>query len=343
MVNESMETQGGRAESHLLRMEESYEHLRTLIELEDKAYPLPEDYLHYSESQSDLVNEFWRRKLCEWVYEVVDHFKFDREVVSVALNYLDRAVSMSTSPIGKKDFQLYTVTSLYMAIKIHGESESYGNSRLKLKIASFVELSRGCFSAKLIEDTEKLILKKLNWHVNPPTMLKYIHSLIQLCPAWTVFEYMIPHAKVIKSIYELARYLTELSVCFPDFAFKFKDSTIAYCAILCAIEGRNESLPMPYEVRVTFVNNISHAMNLFPADAQVRAICRRLKSFQPEVFEQAVLIEDPLDRSLASNDNLQAFVGDRESSPVSVAVRGDNECLHTNGSCRKRIRSDESG
>ena len=67
------------------------------------------------------IEEGWRRKICEWMFEVVDHYKFDREVVSVALYYLDRFVTHNLTngeEIGRREFQLLAICCLYTAMKV---------------------------------------------------------------------------------------------------------------------------------------------------------------------------------------------------------------------------------
>ena len=67
------------------------------------------------------VEEGWRRKICEWMFEVVDHYKFDREVVSIALYYLDRFVTHKLNArevLGRKEFQLLAICCLYTAMKV---------------------------------------------------------------------------------------------------------------------------------------------------------------------------------------------------------------------------------
>jgi hypothetical protein len=60
--------------------ETTLEYLAVLLRQEGTLYPPCEDYLSdfdavSSSSESDPVSESWRRKLCEWCFEVVDHFK----------------------------------------------------------------------------------------------------------------------------------------------------------------------------------------------------------------------------------------------------------------------------
>jgi hypothetical protein len=57
------------------------EYLQILLQKEKDFHPPCVDYLSKirsvatSNTVTYLVNEEWRRKLCEWCYEVTDHFK----------------------------------------------------------------------------------------------------------------------------------------------------------------------------------------------------------------------------------------------------------------------------
>jgi hypothetical protein len=69
--------------------EEIAELLTLLIRTEKIVYPMCDDYIaeiqciaERSNVEGDIVNESWRRKLCEWSYEVTDHFKCKSKHVS---------------------------------------------------------------------------------------------------------------------------------------------------------------------------------------------------------------------------------------------------------------------
>jgi protoheme ferro-lyase len=102
-------------------------------------------------SSSSGITEVWREKICEWSYQVIDHFDFSREVVSVATNYLDRY--LSTRTVNKKVFQLAAMTSLYIAIKLHEPG--------RLSMSSMIELSRGFFTAAQMVAMEMSILRSV--------------------------------------------------------------------------------------------------------------------------------------------------------------------------------------
>jgi hypothetical protein len=102
-----------------------------------------------SSSSQSGINEVWREKICEWSYQVIDHFDFSREIASISIHYLDRF--LATTPVNKKLFQLVAMTALYLAIKIYEP----GNLSMK----SMIELSRGFFSPSQMEEMEMAILR----------------------------------------------------------------------------------------------------------------------------------------------------------------------------------------
>lgn len=97
----------------------------------------------------DDVNARWREKICEWSYQVVDHFDFSREIVCISLSYLDRFLSVRRAD--QKIFQLAAMTTLYIAIKLYEPGT--------LKISSLIKLSRGYFTAAHVRSMEKTILR----------------------------------------------------------------------------------------------------------------------------------------------------------------------------------------
>ena len=169
-------------------------------------------------STNSTINELWREKICEWCYQVVDHFDFNREVVSVAMNYLDRY--LATRTVNRRIFQLAAMTALYLAIKLFEPG--------KLKMSSLIDLSRGYFLAEHIVTMEDSMLQSLKWYVHPPTSFAFCRDFMRL-----VSGDIAPRAR--HDVNELARFMTELSVCDYWFIAK-KPSSIALGALINAIE-----------------------------------------------------------------------------------------------------------
>jgi lipoyl(octanoyl) transferase len=107
------------------------------------------DAASLSSSSSSGINDGWREKICEWSFQVIDHFDFSREVVSISLHYLDRF--LATRHCNKRVFQLVAMTSLFLAIKL--------NEPGKLSMESMIELSRGYFRADQMVAMEMEILR----------------------------------------------------------------------------------------------------------------------------------------------------------------------------------------
>jgi hypothetical protein len=318
-------TQVNGASRRTLKEENAMEELRVMLHQESIRYSNTFDYLSLttthedSLSNNERVSEGWRRKICEWSFEVVDHFGFDREVVSIALSFLDRVVALKTKPSGepmhRREFQLIAVTCLYLAIKLHGETDTFDGPRRKLKIHAFVELSRGLFTVETLEAKEREILEMLEWKVNPPTTVRIVATLLRLLPEWTVYENVAAHSNTATAIYEMARYLTELAVCVSTFSFKFNSSEIAYASILCAMEALQNKVHIPYGVRIEFLNKITEATKLTPHG--VNSIRVLLMELCPAMFPSSETNTSGLARQ-GSVAEVQSSANDGKVSPVCV-------------------------
>jgi hypothetical protein len=269
----------------------SQDEIKAMLEVESNFYRSPSNYLAYDSCKSG-VNENWRRRLCEWMFEVTDHYDFDREVVSFAFDYLDRSISLAYGPtsktiLSKRDYQLYAVTSLYLAIKVHGEMDSdVDGKRIKLRISAFQELSRGCFNTETIEAKEIEFLTLFQWRINPPTCARCIHSYLHFLPEWTSMEFECPREDIVCQIFDVAKYLTELSIFVSEFSFNYRPSMIAYSAIICAIDYVEESTKrIPDFIKVRFLLNIKEVSKILTPESQdVRRLQTMLKKLAPKMF-----------------------------------------------------------
>ena len=221
-----------------------------------------------------LVNTAWRQEMCEWCYNVVDYVGFDREVVSIAFNYVDRAmiglrqtakpVFCDKSRISKRELQLITLTCLYIAIKTHGNIDD-GNIGLKsrqktMNLSTYVALGRGIFEAEVIEAMELQILFVLEWRLNPPTCSEFISCLLRSCPL-----------KDPDRVGDVARYLAELSVCVSDFSYTCKDSVLAYACIDRAIEllSLGNDMELKDDACSVFISNMAKVRSRHPDPEEI--------------------------------------------------------------------------
>jgi hypothetical protein len=208
-----------------------------VMRLQEDAYQVS-DYLEESSSSSchpsfyDIdrsVDVYCRRTMAEWCYSVVDFCRYDREVVSIAMSYLDRFLCTNVGQavlFDRTEFQLTVMTCLYTAIKLF--------EPLAISPATFAALSHGSYTAHQIEDMEKIMLKALDWRMNPPTAVAFLYHFMKLLPG----EMM--KLTLRETVYELASIQIELSVCEHEFV-TVKPSVIAFSALLNAVESVDES------------------------------------------------------------------------------------------------------
>lgn len=207
----------------------------------------------------------WREKICMWCYQLIDYYHYDREVVSFAMDYLDRYLTsqhkeqIKFASFGQRNqsftpiqlFQLTTMTCLYIAIKLHAEVsedplwsstflsnhkesqhfyvEPYHKEVLQLK--SYVTFSGGQFTENDILRMEEQILAKLKWKVNPVTALKFVSYLTKFIPYHEMVKQQEKIEEVSYVLFELSLYLTELAICLPSISeavktFSGKDGTV---------------------------------------------------------------------------------------------------------------------
>lgn len=280
--------------------------VQAMLFMEEARYESPEDYLLKVGSGHKLngyATENWRKRLCEWMFEVADHFGFDREVVSVSAYIMDRIASMAfdarkQNHATKRQFQLDAVASLYLALKVHGEMDpDSGEERIKLRLSNFVELSRGFFSEAVIVAKEMEILEALNWHINPPTCAQFLSHYLELMPDWTVDgqaegseetedDTLATRRVIWIKVFDVAKYLTELSVFVSDFSFNYKPSTVSYAALLCALEYVQDQTPFPRVVHAQLLNILSRVSpSLFePYLEDIQDLQDKLKRLAPDFF-----------------------------------------------------------
>lgn len=335
-TSSSLHVEGGKRK-FVRDYDSTVEHLRALLDQESQTYSPCTDYLALFEaspiSSSERVSDSWRRKLCEWCYEVVDHFGFDREAVFFALNYLDRTVAAraqaSEEPPSKRKFQLLAVTALYIALKLHGSTDSCEGPRRKLKVESFVQLSRGFFTVEDIEKAERDMLATLGWGMHPPTSLRFITYFLRLLPMWSAEPYLRSHQQVISSIFDVARYLAELAVCSSDCSFESNSSLVAYVCVISALEVMQPKLPMPHDARVDFLNILADVTGLIPESLEVKRYRSAVKDLCPSLFENQDL---PPEFGFEASATMLDSHAERVS-PVSVM-------MDTNDTRRKRCRTE---
>ena len=192
----------------------------------------------------------WRVQIAQWFFKVADSLSMSREIVAVAVSYLDRYLSTLDDPaaaLSRRQFQLVCLTCLYTATKLYDHKI--------LPPVSIVNLSRGCFTSADIEATERKILDALRWRLSPPTPLTFARHLLLLLPRSSVSR------PVRRTISDVAKYLTELSVI--DYAFVGrKASSVGLAAVLTAMDVATYEFELSAEDRRAFERAVTDLTGL---------------------------------------------------------------------------------
>jgi len=169
------------------------------------------------------VDESCREQICEWCYRVTEFFHFDREVVYIAMSYLDRF--LMSCLVDRHTYKLAAATSLLLALKVHHPP--------KVVLADFVsDLSKGAFLTDDLVRMEIVMLRVLSWRIHPPTAMSYIVRILLL----NSFPPRLMTKSDVNSVQDFAIFFAELSV--RDYYFAtLGQSVIALSSLLNALEG----------------------------------------------------------------------------------------------------------
>eukprot|EP00521_Asterionellopsis_glacialis_P007993 CAMPEP_0195284018 /NCGR_PEP_ID=MMETSP0707-20130614/2377_1 /TAXON_ID=33640 /ORGANISM="Asterionellopsis glacialis, Strain CCMP134" /LENGTH=275 /DNA_ID=CAMNT_0040343311 /DNA_START=637 /DNA_END=1464 /DNA_ORIENTATION=- len=208
----------------------------------------------------------WRQQMCQWAYKAVQTFRLDRDIVALSFQILDRylanklMVSMDVSSslssslqkqqqrsshhhkflLSREEFQLYSMTALYLAVKLLEPCH-------KLSMDSLKDMSRGYYSNDDIATAEINILHDLDWYIIGPTpyafLVKFIEgtslsSKLKLTTSSTSTCFTSTTTATSSSFMDQCRRYTELVV-EDSFFLSKKTSSIAIASILlCARQNQ---------------------------------------------------------------------------------------------------------
>ncbi len=280
----------------------------------------------------------WRPSIFEWFYKIIDHFLLDRGIVAIAMDYVDRFLltsaylSLSDNTVEEttsnercadrvsiKTYQLVAMSSLYIAMKLHGGNETGSTSspwRIKRRtfcIKGFVRLSRGQFQPKDVLSMEVIILQALQWKVNPVTVSCFLDAFMDLFPKpeevlrslhgendHRIDSRSRKHLRMaVHVLHELGRYLVELAICIPGLTPYFETqysgecinqaapSAISYAAILLAMDMMTLSA-IPYLARDIFTARVTQTQKAILERTSSRQD-NQMKYMQYDPFQQEIL------------------------------------------------------
>jgi hypothetical protein len=200
----------------------------------------------------------YRENICHWTFSIIDHFELSRNTVAVSMDIFDRYLATLGNECDASLALLVSLTTLYISIKVH--------EKKKIKLDTLSKLSRGQFLPKDIEDMELQILKTLSWLVHPPTSLDYISFFLKFLRKSVEMQQRF-------HIFEVTRYLSELSVCDPFFVDHDK-SSVAVAAILNVLDDEVADGNLDMQHQEHFITEISNQFQWFHDDISNVETCR---------------------------------------------------------------------
>jgi len=284
-----------------------------------------------------------RAEVLKWYYNFVAHYQYDREVITMSMDYLDRfLLSNSTAKdITTRTYKLVAMTSLYLGVKLHVGDIS---TKRKIHLQDYASLSEGLFSPENISSMERCILDTLNWRVHPVSPMCFVRYFLKLMEP-------IIRKKVINNLsgnnisqdgtYErihlcievlssIALYFTELTICMPETTAyfhlnrskhcsmdrrTFAPSIIAYASILLSMEMVSYSA-LPFVIRESFLQKCTQLRNkdhnaLHPDRKDIKELQVRIqKNFTLDKILNQTAARDGRDYRCIS-----------ETNPIDTAIR----------------------
>ncbi|CAJ1945982.1 unnamed protein product [Cylindrotheca closterium] len=229
--------------------------------------------------QQHRLNVSWREKICQWSYNVVDHFDLPREVVAVSLSLFDRYLATRHNQCTGNMALLTSLTTLHISIKIHSEKT--------VKLSTLASLSRGQFGPSDIEQMEWKIFEALDWKLHPPSLFAFISHFLMVFPS------EVSHS-VRKELFEVAIYIAELSVCDSSYV-RYPWSTVAMACILNVMEDLSY-IRLPLAARQAFWNEITTKTS-FRETSRLHSARQRLRS----LFNSTVNSMTSMDQTVTSS------------------------------------------
>ncbi|XP_066050764.1 G1/S-specific cyclin-E1 isoform X1 [Chamaea fasciata] len=124
-----------------------------------------------------------RAVLLDWLMEVCEAYKLHRETFYLAQDFFDRFMATQQDVV-KTLLQLIGVTSLFIAAKLE---EVYPP-----KLHQFAYVTDGACTEDEIISMELIIMKALNWNLNPLTVVSWLNIYLQVAYLNDLYEVMLP-------------------------------------------------------------------------------------------------------------------------------------------------------
>ncbi|KAK6976252.1 G2/mitotic-specific cyclin-A [Biomphalaria glabrata] len=229
----------------------------------------------YMRKQTD-VSTSMRNILVDWLVEVGEEYKLQRETLFLAISYIDRFLSLVG--VHRPKLQLVGAASMFIAAKYE---EIYPPD-----VAEFVYITDDTYTRSQVLKMESVILKLLNFKVAVPTINWFCERFLDLLE-------MTEKAK------SLTHFLTELSLIEVEEFLDFRPSVIAASAIVLARSTLDIKDPWPANVEKFSGYSLSSLNDcvqcLFRLYSRKSTMPQQavIEKYKQEKFQRVALVEPP--------------------------------------------------
>jgi len=252
-----------------------------------------------------MIDELCRSKMLKWCFQVADCGLCKRETVVVASSYLDRFLSSGTPRAmdvikTRKTYQLASITTLYMAIKLFEPFE--------LDIAGLAIFCKKAFTVKDFVQMENDILSALNWRVHGPTANSFLEHFFALVPT----EISIQNKPIWQRVIQISKQYIELTL--DDFFFVTEKPSIVAVAIIS-----NSLKHIPHNLlnaadRLNFFLRIANVSTIDIRSEEIILATKRLASIPNQISDDQSKYKDS-----TKSKSLSSKLGN--SSPTTCVTR----------------------
>ncbi|XP_038224852.1 G1/S-specific cyclin-E1 [Dermochelys coriacea] len=137
---------------------------------------------HYMQKHP-LLQPKMRTILLDWLMEVCEVYKLHRETFYLAQDFFDRFMATQQNVV-KTLLQLIGISSLFIAAKLE---EIYPP-----KLHQFAYVTDGACAEDEILSMELIIMKALNWNLNPLTVVSWLNIYMQVAYLNELYEVLLP-------------------------------------------------------------------------------------------------------------------------------------------------------
>ncbi|GFO09188.1 G2/mitotic-specific cyclin-a-like [Plakobranchus ocellatus] len=181
---------------------------------------------NYMNRQTD-VSTSMRNILVDWLVEVGEEYKLHRETFFLAVDYIDRFLSLVG--VHRPKLQLVGTACMFIAAKYE---EIYPPD-----ISDFVYITDDTYTRNQVIKMESVILKILEFKLAVPTVTWFCERFLEVL-------------KPSDRCKNLAHFLTELSVIEIEEFLRFRPSEVAASAIILARSTVGEGNPWPESAKL---------------------------------------------------------------------------------------------